>query len=179
MSLYGHPLELGETQSIALSVLDELDMFCAENGITYYLIGGSLIGAVRSKDLVPWDDDIDVAMKRNDYKRFCKEYVDNDKFRLLTYQRGRNYRHTMAKLVDNRSVFFEPTTKDEPYGVFVDVFPLDRVQSPNDSIVAKLARRIKIYNYAFVIGPEATKGSKLKNAIRVIRLRKPQAAPVE
>ena len=164
---YGQPLELKKAQSIALTVLDELDRFCKEKGISYYLIGGSLIGAVRSQDLVPWDDDIDVAMRREDYDLFCKEYVDNERFRLLTYRRGNNYRHGMAKLVDNSTVFVEPTTKDEPYGVFVDVFPLDRVESPDDPLVARLARKMKVYNYAFAISPEATKGSFLKTAVRV------------
>lgn len=162
------PLDIEEAQRVALDVLDELNEYCNANNVEYYLIGGSLIGAVRTNDLLPWDDDIDVAMKRDDYDRFCREYVDNENFKLLTYRTGDGYRHSMAKLVDNRTIFVEPTTKDEPYGVFVDVFPLDRVQSPEDSVVTKLARRIKVYNYAFVISPEATKGSTLKNVIRIL-----------
>lgn len=163
----GQPLDIEQTQRVALEVLNELDRFCRELELQYYLIGGSLIGALRTNNLLAWDDDIDVAMRREDYDRFCHEYVDNERYKLLTYQRGENYRHGMAKLVDNRTVFVEPTTRDEPYGVFVDVFPLDRVRSADDSYVAKLTRRMKVYNYAFVLSPEATRNSVLKDIIRV------------
>lgn len=162
------PLSLKETQSIALEVLDELDSFCREHNICYYLICGALIGAVRSGDLIPWDDDIDVAMKREDYDRFCKEYSDNEDFTLFTYERVDDYRHGMVKLARNGTLFIEPTVRDKPYGVFVDIFPLDWVDFSDDRLIQKVLLRKRIYNYAHVISEEATKGSILKTVIRSV-----------
>ena len=160
------PLTVEESQRIALEILDEFDAFCTSRGIPYYVIAGSLIGALRSRDLLPWDDDIDVALKREDYERFCREYADSDKFMLYRYNRVENYRHGMAKLVRRGTLFVEPTSRDTPYGVFVDVFPLDAAPSIDDRAVARLYRWVKIYNYAFVINAQATRASKVKDAIR-------------
>ena len=161
------PMSLAETQEMALRVLDELDSFCQKHSITYYLIGGSLIGAVRSQVLVPWDDDIDVAMKRVDYERFCREYEDNEKYKLYHYKRVDGYRHGMAKLCDTATVFVEPTTRDLPYGVFVDIFPLDEVVSVSHFRTKWMSGRIKRYNYAHVVNAKGVHGSILKNAIRL------------
>ena len=162
------PLLIEEAQTAAIQVLDEFDSFCRCNGIKYYLIGGALIGAIRSGDLVPWDDDIDVAMKRDDFERFCKEYKDSDRYALLTYKRANNYRHGMAKLVDRGTLFIEPTARDDPYGVFVDIFPLDYIVSDDAKAFASIARSVKIYNYAHVVSPEATKGNAVNNSIRAL-----------
>ena len=164
----GDPLTLEETQHIALGVLDELDAFCKQHDIPYFVIGGSLIGAVRSQDLVPWDDDIDVAMKRSDFERFCREYADNERYKLLTYQRAKNYRHAMAKLVDRSTYFVEPTVRDDPYGVFVDVFALDEVSSPKDRLVARMAIARRVYNFAHVVSPLGAKGNPFKFVARTI-----------
>lgn len=162
------PMSITETQDVALAILDELDSFCKERGINYYLIGGSLIGAIRSKDLVAWDDDIDVAMLRPEYERFCKEYLDSEAYCLMTSERCSNYRHGMAKLVDNSTFFDEHTTRDSPFGVFVDVFPLDNVKSPNSLLVGAIMMMRRIYSFAFVRNREATKNSYVKNLIRII-----------
>lgn len=160
-------ISIREAQSVAIDILDELVAFCDKHGIEYYLIGGALIGAVRSGDLLPWDDDIDVAMKRGDYERFCAEYVDGERYSLLTYKRAKNYRHGMAKLVDNATVFVEPTVLDDPYGIFIDIFPLDCIASEDDSLIGTLKWQKRIYNYAHVVSPFATQNNRLKNAVRV------------
>lgn len=164
----GEAMTLNEAQAVALSVLDAFVAFCEKHGIEYYLIGGALIGAVRSGDLVPWDDDIDVAIKREDYEVFCNEYLDGARYSLLTYKRAKNYRHGMAKLVDNATVFIEPTALGDPYGVFVDIFPLDRVASENDSLIKAIARKKRIYNYSHVVSPFAMRNNRLKKMIRAI-----------
>ena len=162
------PLSLEEGQRIAIEILDEFDAFCKSHGIVYFLVGGGLIGALRHQDLLPWDDDIDVVMKRDDYERFCSEYVDNDRFKLFTYRRVGGYRHGMAKLVRRGTLFIEPTARDTPFGVFVDILPLDAAPSHDCLHARRLFLKVKMYNYAFVISAEATRGSKLKAAIRVV-----------
>ena len=162
-----NPLSLLEAQRISLRLLNELDEFCSSAGIEYYLIGGALIGAVREKDLLSWDDDIDVAMKREAYERFCKEYVDGENSALLTCFRSESYRPGIAKLSDKSTVFIEPGVSPS-YGVFLDVFPLDEVQSPDTLRTSCVNLAMRIYNYSHVINSEATAGHPLKSIIRII-----------
>ena len=68
-----------ELKTVQLGVLEHVDSFCRENNIKYFLCGGSMIGAVRHKGYIPWDDDIDIMMLRDDYETFIKEYQNKDK----------------------------------------------------------------------------------------------------
>ena len=70
----GEEVTIPELKECILRVMDELDRFCRENGIRYFLLGGTLLGAVRHKGYIPWDDDIDVGMFREDYEKFIMLY---------------------------------------------------------------------------------------------------------
>ena len=161
-------MELEEVQELALSVLDELDAFCKAHDIPYYLIGGSLIGAVRSKDLVPWDDDIDVAMKREDYARFCKEYVDSEKFKLFTYDRVDGYCLMMAKLADTSTIFDDVYARESTYGVFVDIFPLDEIDDYKGLRARWIRLKFMLFHYAYFISADGIKDNLLKTVIRIV-----------
>ena len=63
-------ISVEELKMIQLKILDSIDDFCKKNGIQYFLFSGTLIGAVRHKGYIPWDDDVDICMKRKDYNRF-------------------------------------------------------------------------------------------------------------
>ena len=67
-----------EMKQILLDMLVELDRFCEANDVRYYLAGGTLLGALRHKGFIPWDDDIDVTMPRKDYERFIRIYQPAD-----------------------------------------------------------------------------------------------------
>ena len=80
-----------------LAIMDYVDNICKENGIKYYLVGGSLLGAIRHKGFIPWDDDLDIAMPRADLERFIKlfnkkyandNYHMNSKYTDISYQFG-------------------------------------------------------------------------------------------
>lgn len=62
-------ISVEELKMIQLKILDSIDDFCKKNGIQYFLFSGTLIGAVRHKGYIPWDDDVDICMKRKDYNR--------------------------------------------------------------------------------------------------------------
>lgn len=108
-----------------LQTFKAFDCFCRKHGITYYAGGGTLIGAVRHKGIIPWDDDIDVLMLKEDYDRFIalKQECSNSDYRILDYH-DRGYYLPYAKYVDANTTIWE--VKELPYviGTFIDVFPL-------------------------------------------------------
>ena len=66
-----------EIRSIQIAILNSVDAFCRKNNLKYSLAYGTLIGAVRHKGFIPWDDDIDIIMPRPDYDRFVAKYKDS------------------------------------------------------------------------------------------------------
>lgn len=116
-----------------LIIMDEVDRLCRKNDINYSLYGGTLIGAVRHKGFIPWDDDLDIAMLREDYERFlqvCNTQLGHD-FRIITLHNKENYGYSFAKVTLKGTKAKQGTyTKLTDYSeVWVDVFPVDVVPS--------------------------------------------------
>lgn len=108
-----------------LRILIEIDTFCTSHDITYFLSGGTLLGAVRHKGFIPWDDDIDLAMPRMDYERFLQTFESN-RFSIYSLQTVSTCRFPFAKVYDTHSIIKEGAYKEKhDFGVFVDIFPLD------------------------------------------------------
>lgn len=119
-------LSLQECKEIELGILKELDSFCKKNNIRYFISHGTLLGAIRYKGFIPWDDDIDVLIPREDYNRLVDLYEDNDHYKLYTYKKDPGFLFTYAKLCDTTTVKEEPGHKTGvPLGLDVDLFPLD------------------------------------------------------
>lgn len=120
-------ISMVEQKTIMLGIMDYIDNFCRKNDITYYLIGGTLLGAVRHKGYIPWDDDIDIGLLRNDYERLIKEFnkSNNLRYRLLSLENDSDYALPMAKIIDTRTVLDMGIPGHKPIGVFVDIFPID------------------------------------------------------
>ena len=123
-------LTLEEKQSIILEIMKDIDRFCRKNGIRYTLSSGTLLGAVRHKGFIPWDDDADMFMLREDFDRFVKTYR-SDRFGLLFNTRSDKefFASGYAKVNDPTTHIAETLTMAN-HGVFVDIFPLDYV--PDD-----------------------------------------------
>lgn len=121
-----------EIKKIQLDILSHIDSFCSQNGLRYYLSGGSLIGAIRHKGFIPWDDDIDIVMLRSDYNRFADEYVkkDRSKYHLFSSKNIPNFQLPYMKVDDSDTIFQEEITEPIQMGVNIDIFPVDFL--PND-----------------------------------------------
>ena len=119
-------------QKTILIIADEIDRICAKYNIPYSIYGGTLLGAVRHKGFIPWDDDFDVAMKREHFERFisvCKKELDSSKFFLQTENTELNYAFAFAKLQLVNTELIEDFSKNVPihHGIFADIFALDNI----------------------------------------------------
>ncbi|NLJ57895.1 MAG: LicD family protein [Tissierellia bacterium] len=131
---------LRKVQLVQLEILNEFDRICKMNNLPYQLFSGSLLGAVRHKGFIPWDDDVDVCMLRKDYNRFlkiCREELDESYF-LQTHETDKEYIHSFARIRKNNTFALQHyySNVDMHHGIFIDVFPLDNIL-PN-TILGKL-----------------------------------------
>lgn len=119
-------LSLDEIHQHELKMLLYLDKVCRQNELQYFLCGGTLIGAVRHQGFIPWDDDVDVYMKRSDYDTLLAVLRQDEEFALFSLQSHNDYYYSYAKLVDSHTHVSESNKFDiKNYGLFIDIFPLD------------------------------------------------------
>jgi lipopolysaccharide cholinephosphotransferase len=124
--------QLRQLQLIQLEILKEVDQICRKHGLKYSLDGGTLLGAVRHQGFIPWDDDIDVIMMRNEYERFfeiCQTELDLARFFLQEHRTDPYYRVGYTRIRRNHSVYIRAGHEKMKYhtGVFIDLFVLDNV----------------------------------------------------
>jgi lipopolysaccharide cholinephosphotransferase len=136
------PETIRQLQKKQLEILLEFDKAARKMGLSYTLSSGTLLGAVRHGGFIPWDDDADVAMLREDYERFLKEGQKHlpDYLFIQHYETDRDYPHNFIKIVDTRTRLVEHTTSqsDIKRGVFIDIFPIDRI--PDSRILRTIDR---------------------------------------
>ncbi|MDT2527603.1 LicD family protein [Lactococcus petauri] len=116
-----------------LDILEFIDTTCKENNIEYSLVGGSLLGAIRHKGFIPWDDDIDVMLTRDNYNKLMKVLMSkkDTRFTLIYYKNMKAYM-PFTKLCDNETIIESKTENlNRGTGVFVDIFPYDFL--PNEA----------------------------------------------
>lgn len=132
-------LNIEKCKKISLDILIDVANFCDNHGITYFLSVGTLLGCVRHKGYIPWDDDIDIMMPRPDYKRFIEEY-NNPIYKVCKPSCGMFY---YVKVYDSTTIKYEPGIdykKFSPIGVDIDVFPLDGIVN-DKRIIDRLYKR--------------------------------------
>jgi len=128
----GMNVSIRDVQKIQIEILLEFDRICKKHNIKYQLFAGTLLGAIRHKGFIPWDDDIDVCLLRQDYNKFlevCNTELDG-KYFLQNYKTDRNSRLQFSKIRKNNTIFKMDMYKDINihHGVFIDVFPLDNFE---------------------------------------------------
>jgi lipopolysaccharide cholinephosphotransferase len=142
--------DLRKIQLMQLDALTEIDRTCRKRGWTYYLVAGTLLGAVRHGGFTPWDSDVDIAMFRADYNDFCRRANDtiDPKYYVHSDHVDPKYRPAHARVVIRNTRFVEKGNRaaGENSGFYVDVFPLDDiVRTPGraDKMLADLVRLLQ------------------------------------
>lgn len=123
------PVSIQELRAIQLDILDDVSRFCEENGITWSLCGGTLLGAVRHQGYIPWDDDIDLMMPRADYERFAASY-SSEKNELLDLRKADYTVEVCLKVCRKGTRMVDLALGRDLWGINIDVFPIDGV--PDD-----------------------------------------------
>lgn len=123
-------INLEELKALQLKMLLHVDSFCKKNNIKYTLTYGTLLGAVRHKGYIPWDDDIDIAMPRSDYNRFISLYNgSHPDYKVISHINCTNYGLPFAKVHNSKTIMHEYMYKQDCFGVYIDLFPIDGIRS--------------------------------------------------
>lgn len=124
-------IDIKKVQKAELDILLEFHRICKKNNIQYQLFAGTLIGAIRHKGFIPWDDDIDVSMLRSEYDKFLNVVEDElkEEYFFQSFETDENYMNKFAKIRKNGTVFKEELVSDLDmhHGVYIDIFAFDNI----------------------------------------------------
>lgn len=125
-------IKIEDVWCVEKEILDVVKNVCDENGLRYSLFYGTLLGAIRHKGFIPWDDDIDIAMPRKDYNEFISIWKNQpiDGYVLQDYEEMTGFGNNFSKVRKNNTTFIQfEREKNAKYhtGMFIDIFPMDRV----------------------------------------------------
>ena len=132
-------IEINELRERQLEILDYVSLFCDQNGIRYWLDSGTLLGAVRHKGFIPWDDDIDIGMLREDYDRFVllfREKCDKPGYVLKCPEMDKDWHLPFGKVMDMTTLLVQDGFN---LGINIDIFPFDDAPE-NMNTVEKMYR---------------------------------------
>ena len=159
---------LRKYQLVTLEILLEVDRICRKNNITYWIDAGTLLGAIRHGGFIPWDDDIDICIPRNDYNRFRKVikeelneiFIEEDKYSKNWVNSNCNYKFNWMKIYYLKYFKSNDILEDkEVRGTYIDIFPVDEV---NKSMVNSKINR----NLSKILSMSIKNNNSLKNKIR-------------
>lgn len=142
---YQEVTDIREIQQMELGIMEYIHEVCQKIGVKYFLAYGSLIGAVRHKGFIPWDDDMDICMLREDYEKLQDYLIANpdERYEVMSYKNNLNYVYPFMKVQDNQTYLLEEDVRiDSNMGIYVDIFPVDGYE--DDSVFKdKMTRLIK------------------------------------
>ena len=162
--------ELNEIKKIELDILDYVTEICDNNEIKYFLGGGTLLGAIRHKGFIPWDDDIDIMLPRMDYEKLMALLINNDtKYKLLEYKHSDNYYYPFAKVVDSETKLIEKFAfKNDEMGIYIDIFPIDFLPDNEVEVHKLFKRKLMLDRLIGAVNFKQMKCDSFKNIIKKI-----------
>lgn len=159
---------LRKVQLAQLEIGKEIKRVCDENGIKYFLDSGTLLGAIRHKGFIPWDDDMDMGMLREDYERFIEIAPKKLKpeYFLQTWKTDKSYPYAFAKIRKKGTVFIEAVSQktNAHNEIFVDIFPYD-VYPDDETVRTKLTKKIMLLKYSLWMKDGMTPWLRHKSAL--------------
>lgn len=162
--------ELEKLQKVEFEILVELDKYCKNHEIKYSLIAGTLLGAVRHKGFIPWDDDIDIAMTRSEYTKFCNCIAKNP-IPSLIFSNFENYKYceiSHGKVGKVGTVFLQKGDVESVghHEIWVDIFPFDKTPiNVKNSETIKIGKELIMLTRANVL---RTDDNLIKRIVRLI-----------
>lgn len=169
--------QLKRLQETELEILKEVIKVCDDLDITYFSVGGTTLGAIRHNGFIPWDDDIDIGMLRDDYEKFLKHAPNKlaEGYTLIHFIYEKNTPTYFAKIKKDGTKFVEKYARKIKMhqGVFIDIMPYDEIPD-NELELKKYKRRVKIWNQLYIAKSvrtatfASTKHKRLLTCIRTI-----------
>lgn len=133
-------VELNPLHKVDLEIVKEVIKICNENELSYYALGGTMLGAIRHKGFIPWDDDIDLGMPRKDYEKFLEiaPSVLSTHLKVVNYKNTPEYHYYITRVLDTTTKVIEDRIgNDDKYtNASIDIFPIDG--TPNNPILRKI-----------------------------------------
>ena len=123
-------VETRELQLALLEMMKDFHKICCENNISYYMLGGTCLGAIRHSGFIPWDDDMDIGIPREDYDKLCRiaNEILPSNLALRYYRNTEGSPFHFVKLINQETTLVEKNYKDYVEGIYIDVFPLDKIK---------------------------------------------------
>lgn len=142
-------LTLEDKKKVSLDILLNIHEFCTSNGISYSIGYGTMLGAVRHKGFIPWDDDVDILMMRDDYERFISIY-NNDRYFVIDHNCEKDYILTYAKVVDSKTIEKNEWMPKIKMGIGVDIFPVDYIGDSMTEVI-NLFKKKNFWGNLFIL----------------------------
>jgi len=177
--------EMKKVWAVELDMLVEFDRICREIGVKYFLDAGTLLGAIRHKGFIPWDDDIDVAVLREDYEKLIQNAgLFREPYFFQCAYTDKGYFRAHAQLRNSKTTGILPSEgKKVPFnqGIFLDIFPYDGI-CEDKMLRRKQSKKIAVYKKRIRMMTKVYSPNKIKGAIKKLRaelLKIPYGSPLK
>ena len=166
-------IDIKECHKLLLGIAKEFDKICTKHNIPYYMLGGTMLGAIRHKGFIPWDDDMDFGVPNEHYNKLIDilEQELPERYKCFTYKNCESVKSPFAKISDTATRINDPRIKlplEKQIGINIDIFPLYRCE-PNDKKIKNIHIVGKVAQVLFIEQP--TKNyikSLIKKTLRIL-----------